>query len=141
MLEKQYPEPIAGALIFNQEGKLFLMKSHKWKGKYMMPGGHIELGEKVEDALKREIKEETTLDINDIEFICLQEFIFGEEFWKNKHFIFLDFACKTDSTNVTLNDEAQEYTWISLDEVFELPIEPYTKIAIEKYMEKDLNHK
>lgn len=135
MPEKKYPEPIAGTLVFNPEGKVFLMKSHKWKNKYMMPGGHIELGEKIEDALKREIKEETNLDIHDIEFICLQEFIFGGEFWKKKHFIFLDFSSKTDSTDVILNDEAQEYVWVSLDKVFELPIEPYTKIAIEKYME------
>ncbi|UCG95740.1 MAG: NUDIX domain-containing protein [archaeon] len=136
MAEKKYPEPIAGTLVFNPGGKVFLLKSHKWKGQYMMPGGHIELGEKIEDALKREIKEETNMDIHDIEFICFQEFIFGDEFWKKKHFIFLDFACKTNSTDVELNDEAQEYVWVSLDEVFKLPIEPYTKKAIEKYIEK-----
>ena len=57
MPEQQYPEPTVGALIFNAEGKLFLMQSHKWKGKYVMPGGHIELGERMLDALKREVKE------------------------------------------------------------------------------------
>ena len=68
MTEKKYPEPTCGALIFNPVGKIFLMKSRKWRDKYVMPGGHIELGEKIEDALKREIKEETGLDIFDIEF-------------------------------------------------------------------------
>lgn len=58
------------------------MKSHKWIGKYVIPGGHVELGERIEDALKREIKEETGLDIYDIEFICFQEFIYSEQFWK-----------------------------------------------------------
>lgn len=136
MTEQQFPEPTAGALIFNPEGKIFLMKSNKWKGKYVIPGGHIEIGERIKDALKREIKEETGLDIYDIEFILFQEFIFDEVFWKKRHFIFLNYACKTNSTEVKLNREGQEYIWVSLEKVFKLPIEPYTRRAIEEYIKK-----
>jgi nucleoside triphosphatase len=134
MAEQQYPEPTVGALIFNPAGKIFLMKSHKWRDKYVIPGGHIELGEKVEEALKREIKEETGLDIYDIEFICFQEFVFDEAFWKKRHFIFFDYACKTSSTEVKLNSEAQEFVWVTLDEALELDIEPYTRKTIEEYL-------
>ena len=136
MTEQQYPEPTCGALIFNPAGKIFLMKSHKWRDKYVIPGGHVELGEKIEDALKREIKEETELDIHDVEFICFQEFIYGEEFWKKKHFIFFDFACKTNSTEVKLNSEGQEFVWVTLEEALKLPIEPYSKKTIEEYLKK-----
>ncbi len=87
MSDQVFPEPTVGALIFNPEGKLFLMKSHKWGGKFVVPGGHIELGERAEDALIREIKEETGLDIFDIEFIGIQEFIFDPAFWKKRHFL------------------------------------------------------
>jgi nucleoside triphosphatase len=85
---KQYPEPIAGAFIFNIKGELFLMKSHKWSDMYVIPGGHIELGETIHDALKREAKEETGLNIYDPKFICFWEFIEGKEFHKKKHMIF-----------------------------------------------------
>jgi len=125
-----------GALIFNREGKLFLMKSHKWRGRYVVPGGHIELGERMENALRREVKEETNLDIYDIQFICFQEFIYDERFWRRSHFIFFDFACKTDSTDVKLNDEAQEYLWVTLDEALHLPVEHYTAVAIWEYAKK-----
>lgn len=135
-MKQQYPEPTVGALIFNPEGKIFLMKSYKWRGKYVIPGGHIELGEKTEEALKREIKEETGLDIDDIEFLCYQDFIFDKAFWKRKHFIFLDFVCKTDSTEVKLDSEGQEFVWVSLEEALKLQVEPYTRRAIEEYMEK-----
>ena len=134
MSEHKYPEPTVGALIFNNEGKLFLMRSHKWKNSYTVPGGHIELGETIEDTLNREIKEETGLDIYDIEFVLFQEFIFDDAFWKRKHFIFFDFAAKTDSNEVTLNDEAQDYAWVSLDEVFDLVMDEYTRRAIEEYI-------
>jgi len=109
------------------------MRSHKWKGKYVMPGGHIELGETMVDALKREIREETGMKIYDIEFITLQEFIYDNRFWKRRHFIFFDFACKTKSTKVKLNSEGQEYIWASLKNASKLPVEPYTRRTIELY--------
>ncbi len=138
MSEQKYPEPTVGALIFNQEGKIFLMTSPKWRGKYVVPGGHIELGETIEQALKREIKEEANLDIFDIKFINLQEFIFGEDFHKKRHFIFLDYACKTKTTNVVLNEEGSGYIWATIDEALKLPIEPYTRTTILKYKDKFL---
>jgi len=136
MSKQQFPEPTVGALIFNSEDKFFLMKSHKWKNKYVMPGGHIDLGEKIEDAVKREAKEETGMDIYDIKFICIQEFIFDDAFWKKKHFICSGFACKTNSIEVKLNSEAQEYVWVSLEESLKLPVEPCTRRAIEECLKK-----
>jgi nucleoside triphosphatase len=134
MAEQQYPEPTVGALIFDPAGRLFLMKSHKWKDKYCIPGGHIELGERIEDAVRREVKEETNLDIRDLEFVSLQEAVYDEDFWQPRHFIFLDFACRTDSTEVKLNDEAEEYVWVPLDKALTLPVEHYTAVVIRKYL-------
>ncbi len=134
MSEQQYPEPTVGALIFNREGKALLVKSDKWRDKYCIPGGHIELGETMEDALRREIKEETGLDIYDVKFVMMQEFIFDEAFYEQRHFIFHDFVCKTDASEnqVVLNFESQEFVWVSLKETLRLPLEPYTRRLIEE---------
>ncbi|HXS14756.1 MAG TPA: NUDIX domain-containing protein, partial [Candidatus Saccharimonadales bacterium] len=59
MNHKYYPEPVVGAFIINAKNQLFLAKSHKWSNSYVIPGGHIEIGEKIEDALVRGVKEET----------------------------------------------------------------------------------
>ena len=136
MEEQQYPEPTVGALIFNKENKVFLMTSPKWKGKYVIPGGHIELGETIEQALKREIKEETNLDIYDIEFVMLQEFVFGEDFHEKRHFIFLDYTCKTNDNKVILDKEGSGYVWVDIDEALNLSIEPYTRNVILEYKNK-----
>lgn len=133
MSKQQYPTSTVGALVFNPQREVLLVKSHKWRGKYVMPGGHIELGETMEEALGREIKEETGLVIYDIEFICFFEFVYGEGFYKKKHFIFFDFAARTDSTEVRLNEEHQDYIWTSLDKVGNYNVEKYTLRAIEKY--------
>ena len=88
----------------------------------------------MELALRREVKEETHLEIRDIEFVCFQEFIHDDRFWQRRHFIFFDYACRTDSADVILNDEAQEYLWVDLDGAKDLPIEHYTAIAIDEYL-------
>ncbi len=136
MTQQNYPEPTVGALIFNPENKILLVRSHKWRNKYVIPGGHIELGETILDALRRELKEETGLEIYDVEFIGFQEFIFDDAFWKKGHFIFFDYACKTDSTQVKLNSESEEYVWVSLEDTASLPVEPYTQRAIQEYLKK-----
>lgn len=136
MPEQRYPEPTVGALIFDPEGRLLLVRSHKWRGRYVVPGGHIELGERMEEALVREVREETGLDVYDPEFICCHEFIYDDAFWERRHFIFFDFACRTDSTEVRLNAEAQEYVWVAPGEAFRLPLEDYTRKTIETYLRK-----
>jgi len=47
------PDPIAGALICNLEGCLFLMQSHRWGDRYVVPGGYAEVGETLEAVLDR----------------------------------------------------------------------------------------
>jgi len=136
MAEQIFPEPTVGVFIFNQAGDLLLLKSHKWPGNYVVPGGHVELGERLEDAVIRETKEETGLDIYDLEFINFQQFIYDPTFWKPRHFIFFDYACKTDSTDVLLNDEAEEHAWVRLDAALQLPLDVYTRTSIEILMER-----
>lgn len=123
----QYPEPTAGAVIFNPENKVLLCKSHKWNNKYVIPGGHIELGEKMEEALKREILEETGLEIYDIKLISLKESVYSDTFHEDKHFIFIDYQCKTDSSDVTLNDEAEEYKWVNLADIDNYKLGGFTR--------------
>lgn len=136
MAEQQFPEPTVGALIINAEGKLFLTRSHKWRDGWVVPGGHVELGERMEEALRREVKEETGLEIYDIQFLMYQELVYDEAFWERRHFISFDYQCRTDMEEVRLNSEAQEYQWVTAEEALELPLDQYTRRAIEKYMER-----
>ena len=136
MTDQLFPEPTVGVFIFNQANELLLLKSHKWPGKYVVPGGHVELGERLEDAAIREAKEETGLDIYNLEFINFQQFIHDPSFWKRKHFIFFDYACKTDSTVVQLNDEAEEYVWVRLEAAVQLPLDVYTRTSIDILRER-----
>ena len=136
MADQIFPEPTVGVFIFNQAGELLLLKSHKWPNLYVVPGGHVELGERIENAVVRESKEETGLDVYNIEFILFQEFIYDPSFWKPRHFIFFDYACQADSTEVQLNDEAEEYVWVRLSAAVDFPLDAYTRMSIDRLIER-----
>jgi nucleoside triphosphatase len=134
MSEQTYPEPTVGILIFNPKGELLLLQSHKWPGQYVVPGGHVELGERIEQTVIREAKEETGLDVRELRFLCWQEFVFDPSFWKRRHFLFFDYACRAESTEVRLNDEAEDHLWIEPEKALELPIDSYTRVSVLEYL-------
>jgi nucleoside triphosphatase len=132
-----FPEPTVGALIVNNEGKILLTKSHKWFDKFTLPGGHIEVGETMKEAVIREVKEEVGLDVEVAEMLLTQEAIFAEEFWKKKHFIFFDFLCKSKEQQVKLDGrELQEYVWEYPGAAFKINLDSFTWKTLEKYLQR-----
>lgn len=66
------PTASAGALIFDDEGKLLVIvrANNPSKGKYAIPGGFADYGERLEEVVVRETKEETNLDIKNATFFA-----------------------------------------------------------------------
>ena len=140
--KKKYPIAVAGAFIFNDKDQLFLMKSPKWNNKYVCPGGKIELGESIESAVKREVKEETNIDIKEVELMGVLEGVnLGKNYTeKQKHLIFLNNKVKVkNAEKIKLNEEGTGYKWLKVAEWLSRDdLEKYTKEAIEKFLgEKD----
>jgi molecular chaperone GrpE len=114
-----YPKVVAGVFIFNEKNELFLAKSPKWHNKYICPGGRIELNEKIKDAAKREVKEETNLKITDIELVKVIDGLDIDKSYtkEDSHLIFLDHVAKVKGDlKIKLNEELKEYKWLPLDE-------------------------
>lgn len=133
--DQRYPEPTVGALIENSKGQILLVKSPKWGDLFTIAGGHVELGETLEDALKREIKEEVGLDIYDIRPLMSQEAIFSPQFYKRRHFIFFDFYCKCKDQDVKLDGvEITSYGWFDPRDALRLNLDQFTRRMIEKYL-------
>ncbi len=129
--ENHPPEATVGALIFNGAGEVLMIRTHKWSNLWGIPGGKIKWGEPAVDALCREIKEETGLDVTDIEFVLVQDCIHSKEFYRDAHFVLLNYTCRcAGKPQVKLNDEAREFRWIKIAEAKKLKLNKPTKILI-----------
>jgi len=136
-LTQTYPEATVGALVVNERGEVLIVRSHKWGDKYTVPGGHIELGERAEDAIRREVKEETGLEAEPVELLIVQQAIYPKDFHKHEHYVFMDFVLKAKSSKVQLDGrELQDYVWVRPEEALKLDLEEYTRNFVLKYLEK-----
>jgi ADP-ribose pyrophosphatase YjhB (NUDIX family) len=129
---EKHPLATVGALIFNSKNEALMIRTHKWSDKWGIPGGKIKWGETSEAALRREILEETGLKISGIKFVLVQDCIRSKEFYRDAHFVLLNYTCRCAGKNprVTLNDEGREFRWAKLAEAKKLNLNKPTKILI-----------
>ena len=131
VIEQVYPITTVGAAIYNSIGAMLFVRSHKWSNKWSVPGGKIDLGETGEEALIREIKEETSLRIFDVKFLTVIDSIYEEEFYKRSHMILLNYSCRTNATTVILNEEAQGFCWAKPASAITMDLNRPTKILVD----------
>lgn len=132
----KYPEPIVGALIINRKNEILLIRQAKWNDQYCIPGGHVEFNESIEDAIKREVKEEVNLDVDVVELLGVQDNINSAHFHKKGvHFIFLDYLCRAITEEVKIDQrEVQKFVWVVPEKALELPIHEGSRTTIEKFL-------
>lgn len=92
----------------------------------------MEYAETMEAAFIREAKEETGLDIFDLQFIMIQDAINHPQFYRPSHFLLINFIARTHETNVILNDEAYDYLWADLEESLNLDLNQPTRTLVEE---------
>ncbi len=132
-VEPQAPVVTVGALIFNERNEVLMIRTHKWSDLWGIPGGKIRFGESSLEALRREVKEETNLDILEIKFALVQDCIHSKEFYRDAHFVLLNYTCRAaGATQVTLNEEGQEYRWVSIRDAFKLPLNHPTRVLLHQ---------
>lgn len=124
------PIGTVGALIYNARGEVLMIHTHKWSNLWGIPGGKIKPNEASDAALRREVLEETGLTLDSIQFEMVQDCIQPPEFYKKAHFLLLNYTAKTSQEQVVLNEEAEEYRWVSIDEALTMPLNTPTRILI-----------
>jgi ADP-ribose pyrophosphatase YjhB (NUDIX family) len=110
---------VYGVVIDNK--KVVLLKN-KSNGKFWFPGGGIELGERIEDALKREILEETGLNIKVGEMIFFKEnFFYYQPLDEAYHAFLFFFICKPNNKKIgkSTDFESKNPQWIKIMDVKE----------------------
>jgi phosphoglycolate phosphatase len=136
LIERQHstrrPLPTVGALIYDDDGRVLMIRTHKWGHRWGIPGGKIRHGESSIDALRREVIEETALEIDTIRFVMAQDCIASPEFMRPEHFILLNYTARASSHDVVLNHEAQEFRWLPPEAALTLDLNQPTRTLLEE---------
>jgi len=130
----------AKALIVNDEGKILILREPakdnpgSKNGLYGLAGGRMEVEETYEQALKREVMEETGLEVEVLYAIYVGEWspvINGVKC----HIVALFSVCRAKSTEVRLSFEHDDYKWIDPADISKYPMMDMEPKVVERYLE------
>ena len=83
------------------------------KGKWSIPGGKVELGERLEQTVVREVKEETGLEVESPEHIDVVNNIVADEDGRIEyHFVVIDFFVKVKGGRLRASSDAEDLQWV-----------------------------
>jgi tRNA(Arg) A34 adenosine deaminase TadA/ADP-ribose pyrophosphatase YjhB (NUDIX family) len=131
----EFPVTTVGALIERADGKILLVRTREWgNAQGGVPGGKVAYGERLEVALRREVKKQTGLEICDVRFMLAQEAVLSPAFHCPAHLILLNYQCRVDETGVVPNDGAEALLWATPSEAIGLALSAPTRELIEHWL-------
>ena len=112
---------VVSALIYDDQGNILLVKNRKGNSFYWgLPGGGVESGETLEEAVVREVREETGFTIEVAGLSSLREVFLDK---KNHHALLITFFAKIIGGEININDpdhEIEEVKWVDIENAREL---------------------
>jgi ADP-ribose pyrophosphatase YjhB (NUDIX family) len=138
MPRREYPlSPLAGVgAVIVQEGRVLLVQRGRepMKGRWTIPGGLIEIGESLLEAVVRETREETGLEVEPVELVELLDRIHREEGRVRYHYVIADYLCRVVGGTLAAADDAAAVRWVERAEWNShsaLAIDPITVRVVE----------
>ena len=112
------PQLAASAVIFREKHFLVVRRANPpGRGLYSVPGGRVEHGETLHQAVAREVREETALAIDIVGFAGWREVLPDPAAGRTGHYLVISFAARWRAGEVTLNEELDDFRWITPDEL------------------------
>jgi ADP-ribose pyrophosphatase YjhB (NUDIX family) len=126
---RSYPERpfIAASAAIVRDGKILVVRRARppANGLYTLPGGVVEIGETLTEAVAREVREETALEIEPVALAGFRETIVRDAQSRvERHFIILCFASRWRAGEPVLNEELSEARWLDPAELAGLQTTP-----------------
>ncbi len=134
---REYPErPIVGVGGILLEGSRILLVrrgAEPLRGEWSIPGGAVEVGEPLAEALAREMLEETGLRVQILHLVeVLDRILLGDDGRVRYHYVLLDYLCRPVGGELRAGSDASEARWVDRSELDHYGLRPETRQVIEK---------
>jgi 8-oxo-dGTP diphosphatase len=120
-VQPTHPQLAVSAAIF-RDGNILLVRRARSPGKglYSLPGGRVEFGESLHQALHREVDEETALKIEIVDLAGWREVLPGTG--GGGHYLIMSFAARWIAREPVLNDEHDDFRWLAPEAIGDLGV-------------------
>ncbi|HDI52043.1 NUDIX hydrolase [candidate division KSB1 bacterium] len=144
-MQRQYPNypiPAVSGLIINPQGEVLLVqRAHEpGKGQWSLPGGMVNLGETLQQALRREVEEECGIKIEVIKLLAAFDRIFRDDKGSiNYHYVVINFLCRWKSGLLCTGSDSKDARWYRPEELSMLDITPGVgEFILQTYAEENI---
>jgi len=130
--------PGVGALIFRgrgTRGPILLVErgGHPLKGYWSLPGGLVETGESLDEAVRREILEETGLRVKPVEMFGVFERVMRDARGRAEyHYLLMDYVCKVTGGRLQAGDDVARAEWVAREKLGDYHMTEGTREVIER---------
>ncbi len=115
-MRREFPlAPLVGVgAVIVDAGRVLLVRRGRepLKGQWSLPGGLLELGERLTDGVIREVEEETGLTVEAVELVELLDRIYREEERVRYHYVIADYLCRVTGGTLKAASDADEVRWV-----------------------------
>ena len=138
-MKRDYPEqPIVGVgAVIVEGGRALLVRraTEPLKGEWSVPGGMLELGEKLRDGVRREALEETGLEVEPGEVLDVFDSIFPDPQGRTQyHYVLIDYLCRLVSGEAKAGSDVSEVRWVIEQDLASMNL----RASIEQVVRKGL---
>ncbi len=139
-VRREYPEKplvgVGGVVIADGRTLLIRRGSPPLEGEWSIPGGMLELGETFEEGVRRELAEETGLEVRVVDFIEVFERIFRDRDGRTQyHFVILDYLCAVERGEARAASDVRDVAWAREEELARYSLTPTATRVIKRAFE------
>lgn len=139
-VRREYPERplvgVGGVVIRDERTLLVRRGSAPLEGEWSIPGGMLELGETILEGVRRELLEETAIEVRVLDLIEVFERVTRDEAGKLKyHFVILDYLCEAVRGEAQAGSDVTAVAWARESELSKYSLTPTATRVIQKAFE------